>query len=110
MASPASISVKQLTAAAKSSAAKALQQHRAILPTPDYTVGFIPPYWWLDIVIRNPDSKLTLVDAQKLATDVQSGVANSIAPLRSGTGAIIFVGGHVTVGFAPPPDVTVTEE
>lgn len=110
MADPVSISVKQLTAAAKTSAESALKRHAATFAKPDYILGFVPPHWWLGIVIRNPDNKLTLADAQKLATDVQSGVANSITSLHGVTGGIIFVGGHVTVGFAPPPDVTVAEE
>jgi hypothetical protein len=67
------------------------------------------PYWWLGIVIRNPDSQITLAAAQKLATGVQSDVANSVAELRNGTAGIIFVGGHVTIGFAPPPETVIQE-
>lgn len=110
MAGPVSIPVEQLTAAAKSSAANALKAHQATFAKPDCVIGFVPPYWWLGIVIRNPDNKVTLADAQALATDVQSGVARSVTSLSGAAGGIIFVGGHVTVGFAPPPDVTVTEE
>ncbi len=109
MAGPASISVKQLTTAAKASVDKALKQHQAFA-APGRIIGFVPPYWWLGIVIRNPDSKLTLAEAQELASEVQSGVGSSIAQVRNAPAGIIFVGGHVTVGFAPPPDVSVTEE
>jgi hypothetical protein len=110
MAGPVSIPLEQLTAAAKSSVANALKRHEATFAKPDYVIGFVPPYWWLGIVIRNPDNKVTLADAQALATDVQSGVADSVKTLSAPAGGIIFVGGHVTIGFAPPPDVSVTEE
>ena len=45
MAKPVSISVKQISAAAKGSVAKALERRSAVLPKPNYRIGFIPPYW-----------------------------------------------------------------
>lgn len=110
MANPVSIPVKQLTAAAKHSAETALKRHAATFAKPNYIIGFVPPYWWLGIVIRNPDSKVTLAAAQSLATEVQGGIASSVKTLPGGAGGVIFGGGHVTIGFAPPPDVTLSEE
>jgi len=109
MADPVSISVKQVSAVARASVKKAIEGSAAPFLIPNYTVGFIPPYWWLGIVIRNPDSQITLAAAQKLATGVQSDVANSVAELRNGTAGIIFVDGHVTIGFAPPPETVIQE-
>ncbi len=109
MGDPVSISIKQVSAVAKASVTKAIEQRAVQFPIPNYTVGFIPPHWWLGIVIRNPDSEITLADAQKLATNVQSGVASSMTALRGGTAGIIFVGGHVTIGFAPPPETVIQE-
>ncbi len=110
MADPAAISIKQVSTAARASLARVLEQHEAAFPKPDHILGFVPPYWWLGIVIRNPDNKLTLTAVQQVATDVQSGVASSVATMRSGTAGIIFVGGHVTIGFALQPDVILTED
>jgi len=110
MADPVSISVKQLTTAAKGSVAKALDQNKAKFANPDFIFGFLPPPWILGIVIRNVDENVTLADAEKLATDVQAAVSDSV-PTLSGVGkaGIIFVGGHVTIGFAPPPETVIQE-
>jgi hypothetical protein len=105
MADPKSISVKQLSTSAKSSVAKAIAAHQTTFKNPNYTFGFVPPYWWLGIVIRNPDSGVTLAEAQKLASDVAGATG-----LRGGTPGCIIGGGHITVGFAPPLDVSAIEE
>ena len=71
MAGPTSLSVRELSAAAKGSVAKVLEQHKAKFPKPDFHFGFFPPHWWLGIVIRNPDLEhLTLGEANKMAREL----------------------------------------
>jgi prepilin-type processing-associated H-X9-DG protein len=103
MASPASLSARQISQKAKSSVEKALQAHSASFPKPNYTIGFAPP-WIIGIVIRNPDGKVTLADAQKLATEVQGGVAGALA-MRGGKSNVLYGDGHLTLGFEPPDPV-----
>jgi prepilin-type processing-associated H-X9-DG protein len=107
MAGPASISVRQISEKAKSSVEKALQAHSASFAKPNYTIGFVPP-WIIGIVIRNPEGKVTLADAQKLATEVQGGVAGALA-IRGGKTNVLFGDGHLTIGFAPPDPVILEE-
>jgi hypothetical protein len=113
MASPASLSLKNFSATAKTSVAKALEAHTAAFPKPNYTIGFIPP-WWLGIIIINPDEKVTLADAQKLAADVQSGIGRATPTLTAataGTPSVVYGGGHIICGFIRPPDLmSVIEE
>jgi len=109
MAAPASISIKQLAAAARGSAEEAFKRQGLAALKPGYVVGFVPPHWWLGIVIRNPDAGLTVVAAEKVASDVYTSVAGSVPAVHNGTAGIVVGGGHVTIGFAPPPGVEVTE-
>ena len=111
MAKPVSISVKEISAAARGTVAKALDQHKAAFPKPDYRLGYIPPYWWFGIVIYNPlNDNLTLGNAQKLATDVHSGIAASVSSARDGKPGVIFGDGNLTIGFAPPIEINLIEE
>ena len=110
MASPASLSVKDISAAAKSSVDKAIVKHKAAFPTPNYTIGYVPPYWWLGIVLENADNKVTLAQAQALATDVHSGLTSSVAAARGADAGIIFVGGHIICGYYPEPPISVLQE
>lgn len=107
MAGPASISVRQISEKAKSSVEKALHAHSATFPKPTYILGFRPP-WIIGIIIRNPPEKVTLADAQKLATEVQGGVAGALG-MRGGKTNVLFDDGHLTIGFAPPEPVLLQE-
>ena len=112
MAAPTSLSVKEISAAAKGSVAKVLDQHKAKFPKPDYTFGFFPPRWWCGIVIRNPDlDHVTLGEANKMATDLSRAIGGSVAAAKGGkSGAFLEDGGHLTIGFAPPePIQTIVE-
>jgi len=111
MAKPISISVKEISAAAKGTVSKALKDHEAAFPRPDYRLGYIPPYWWFGIVIYNPlDKGLTLDSAQQLATTVHGGIAASVASAKGGKPGVIFGDGGLTIGFAPSPDIGLIEE
>ena len=112
MARPVSLSVKHISAAAKGSVAKALEQHRAAFPTnPDFRIGFVPPHWWFGFVIYNPViDKIGLADAAKLASEVHGGIAGSVASVKGGKPGVVLGDGNLTIGFAPPIEVNVFEE
>ena len=103
MADPTSISLKEISAAARASVAKALEQNKMMLPQPDH-FGYFPPWWWFGFIIRNPDFRNgTLAEAQKLAADVHQGIAASVAIAKGGKPVVIIEDGTITLGFAPAP-------
>lgn len=108
MADPVSISIKDLSAKAKGSVAKALETHHQAFPRPNYTFGFVPP-WWIGIIIRNPLENLTVADARKLATDIHKGVGSSVPALRGSSPGAVVGPGHIICGFIAP-EVAVFEE
>jgi hypothetical protein len=107
MPAPQSISVHKVADAARDSVAKVVAQHKAKLPIPDFRFGFFPPHWWLGIIIRNPDlDKITFGEAQKLATDLARGIGGvAAAGIKPGHPGAVLDNGHLTIGFAPPPEV-----
>lgn len=109
MAGPQSISFRQISAAAKSSATKALEQNKLKLPHP-YVVGFLPPWWWCGIIWRNPIDQVTLGEAERLAADVHKGIAASVPGAKGGKPGVLAAGGFTTIGFAPPIEINVLEE
>jgi hypothetical protein len=111
MAKPVSISVKQISAAAKGSVAKALERRSTVLPKPNYRIGFIPPYWWLGVII-DPQGpvELSLAKGEELAKEVHGGIADAVSAVRGGIPGVISSGGHIICGFLPPPEVELIEE
>ena len=107
MPGPKSISVHKISDAARDTVAKVVAQHKAKLPIPDYRFGFFPPHWWLGIIIRNPDlEKITFGEANRLATDLAKGVGGvAAAGIKPGRPGAVLDNGHLTIGFAPPPEV-----
>ena len=112
MAKPVSISARELTAAAKVSVAKALDQHKAAFPgKPDIRIGFVPPHWWFGFVLDNAQvEKLTFGSANKLAVEVHHGIAGSMPSLKAGKPGAILGHGHTTIGFLPPIEIELIEE
>jgi hypothetical protein len=111
MTKPVSISVKEISAAAKGTVAKALEQHKAAFPKPDYRIGFVPPHWWFGFVIYNPHiGELTLSNAQKLATEVHRGIAGSASSVKGGKPGVMLEDGTLTIGFVPPIEINLIEE
>src|SRR5229473_2631325 len=111
MAKPVSISVKQISAAAKGSVAEALKRHQTAFPKPDYRLGFVPPYWWVGFVIYNPhNDDLTFGNAQKLAAEVHRGIAESVSSVKGGKPGVILGDGNLTIGFVPPIEINLIEE
>jgi prepilin-type processing-associated H-X9-DG protein len=103
MASPASISVTQISQKAKASVEKALQAHSTTFPKPNYVFGFLPPRT-IGIIIRNPDGKVALGAAHETAAALQGGVAGALG-MRGGSANVLFGDGHLTLGFEPPDPV-----
>jgi len=104
MAGPQSISVHKLSDAARGTVAKVLEQHKAKIPLPDYRFGFYPPHWWLGIIVRPPDlDKISLGDAQKLASELTRSIGGvAAAGIKPGHAGVILGDGNLTIGFAPP--------
>jgi hypothetical protein len=106
MAEPRSLSVREVSAAAKSTVAKVLEQHHASFQRPNYHFGFFPPPWWFGIIVINPDlGKVTFKEAEKLAVDLSHGIAGAIPATKGGKPGVILNDGHLTIGFAPPKEI-----
>jgi hypothetical protein len=108
MAGPTSLSATQITAAAKQSVAKALDQHKLKVP-PGFPLGFVrPPWWWLGIIIRNP-GLTDLGQVQSLAKDIHAGIAATVPSVKGGTPGAVLQDGNLTIGFAPPEPINELE-
>ena len=111
MSKPVAISVGEISKAARATVEKALGGHKAAFPViPPHRIGFVPP-WWCGFVIYDAQvDKLGLAEAQKLATEVQTGIAGSVAAVKGGRPGVLLGDGNLTIGFAPPPDVNLFEQ
>jgi hypothetical protein len=111
MARAVSLSVGEISKAAKSSVDKALGSRQAAFPKiPDHRLGFVPPHHWFGFVLSNvPLDKFSLGDAEKLATEVHHGIAASVAGVKGGKPGLVVGGGHITIGFAPPIEIDILE-
>ena len=107
MARAASISVAEISKAAKSSVDKALVARKAIIPTiPTHRLGFVPPHHWFGFIIADKQfEKMTFGDAQRLAVEVHSGISASVAGVKGAKPGFVMGDGHLTIGFAPPVEV-----
>lgn len=110
MAEPKSLSAKEITAAARGTVDKVLEQHGKVLPRPPYIVGFFPPPRWIGIILRERAADLTLGQAEKLATDLTHSIAEKVPAVRAGKPGVLVEGGHTTIGFVPPPDIDFMSE
>jgi hypothetical protein len=108
MAGPVAISIKDLSAKAKSSVAKALETHQRAFPKPNYIIGFAPP-WWIGIILRNPIDTVSVGDARKLAADIHTGVGDAVSTLRGTSPSVVVGPGHITIGFIAPAEAVFEE-
>jgi hypothetical protein len=107
MAEPKSLSVRELTAATKSSVARVVDQQRGKLLKPPYVLGFFPPIW-CGFVIRDIDrDKLTFREAAKIAAEVHKGIAAEVPGAKGGKPGALIQDGFTTIGFAPPIDTLI---
>ena len=111
MARAVSLSVGEISKAAKSSVDKALGARQAAFPKiPDHRLGFVPPHHWFGFVLSNTNiEKLSLGEAEKLATEVHHGIAASVPGVKGGKPGLILGDGDITIGFAPPIEVDFLE-
>ena len=111
MSRPVSISVGEISKAAKATVEKALAGHKAAFPTvPPHRIGFVPPYWWYGFVIFDAQlEKVGLADAQKLATEIHLGIAATQATVKGGRPGVLLGDGNLTIGFAPPIEINLIE-
>ena len=111
MAEPVSLSVRQISAAAKGTVAKALEAHSAAFPKPNYRFGFFPPRYWCGFVIYNGDhGKVSVADTARLAAEVHKGIAAAVPGVKGGKVGSILIDGNLTIGFVPPIEINIIEE
>ena len=110
MAEPKSLSAKEITAAARGTVDRVLEQHGKILPRPPYILGFLPPPRWIGIILRDPPDTLTLGQAEKIATDLTRSIAEKVPAVKAGKPGVVVQGGHTTIGFVPPLDIEFMSE
>jgi hypothetical protein len=110
MADVKTLSAKQLTDAAKHSAAKVLEARAGLKAPPGTTVGFVPPYHWIGLILREEAKLEKIADAKKIAADIHAGISASIPSLKGGTPGAIIHGGHIIMGFVPPREIDVISE
>ena len=90
MAGPASISVKQISSAAKSSVARVLEAQKPPFQKPKFEIGFVPPGWWIGILHR--------------------GIAAAVPAAKAGKPGAAIHDGTITIGFFPPKDIELIQE
>jgi hypothetical protein len=111
MPGPASISVRQISAAAKTSVAKVLEQQKPPFQKPKFEIGFVPPWWWIGIIIRSPEfDQTTFSTAQKLAKDIHRGIGASVPAAKAGKPGAAIKDGTITIGFYPPKEIELIHE
>ena len=110
MADVNSLSAKQLTEAAKRSAGKVLEARIGLKALPSATVGYLPPYHWIGLILREEGQLEKIADATKAAADIHAGIAASVPSLKGGTAGAIIHGGHIIMGFVPPREIDVISE
>lgn len=109
MADARTISAKQVTAAAKSTVAKVVAQHKA-LQRPDIILGFVrPPWWWIGLILREAELK-SIAETEKLAASLHSGISAAVPALKTAKPGAIIQDGTITVGFIAPQELQALEE
>jgi hypothetical protein len=105
MADAKSISVRQITAAAKETVAKVSSQHKALQNRDRIILGFVrPPWWWIGLILR--EAQLESIDeAEKLASSLHSGISASAPALKSAKPSALIQDGMITVGFIAPREL-----
>lgn len=108
---PVSLSVREISKAAKGTVAKTLEQHSKTFSKPDHRVGFFPSRYWVGFVLTDLDhGKVSLDAANKLATDVHHGIAASVPAIKAAKPGAILIDGNLTIGFVPPIEINLIQE
>jgi hypothetical protein len=102
-----SISASQITSAAKSAVAKVQGRHKA-LQQRNIILGFLPPWWWIGLILRNPEIN-SIEEAQTMAGDVHAGIAAEVPAVRGATPGTIIRDHIIICGFILPPEIQAIE-
>lgn len=102
-----SLSASQITAAAKNAVAKVQGRHKE-LQQRNIILGFLPPWWWCGLILRNPGGD-SIEQAQSLSGDVHASMAAEVPALKSATPGTIIRDHTVICGFILPPDIEAIE-
>jgi len=109
MAEAKSISVRQVTAVAKSTVAKVAAQHKA-LTRQNIVLGFVrPPWWWIGLILRE-EELASIAEAETLAASLHEGISAATPALKSAKPGALISGGVITVGFIAPQEIQALEE
>lgn len=110
MAGADSISASKISAAARSSAAKLVEQHKAQLGSAKFEIGFCPPpWWWIGIVIQKPPV-ISLADAGKMATELQRAIGATVPSVKGAKPGAVLLDGNLTIGFVAPKELNIIQE
>jgi hypothetical protein len=112
MAKPVSISVREISAAAKGSVSRALEKHNAAFPVkPGGPIGYFPRPWIFGFILdQDLLEKTALGNAQLLASDVHADIARSMSSVQAGKPGVVIGGGHIICGFFPAAEIEMIEE
>jgi hypothetical protein len=110
---PISISVGEISKAAKTTVKKVLANHKAAFPKiPDHRIGFFPPHYWFGFVMdATPEvEKAAMSELVSVAVEIKRFTADKVgAKIGAGRPGVMLNDGILTIGFAPPIDVNVIE-
>jgi hypothetical protein len=110
MAGADSISAKQISAAARTSAAKLVEQHKPQIGGAKFDIGFCPPpWWWIGIIIRKPPL-ISLADADKMAHELQRAIGDAVPSVKGAKPGAVLLDGNLTIGFVAPKELNIIQE
>jgi hypothetical protein len=108
---PVSISVAEISKAAKTTVGKVLAEHKGTFPAVPQRIGFFPPHYWFGFVMAaTPElEKAALGELQSVAVQIKRATADLANSAGAGRPGVLLNDGLVTIGFAPPIDVNLIE-
>jgi hypothetical protein len=110
---PVSISVSEISKAAKLTVEKVLANHKGAFPKiPDHRIGFFPPHYWFGFIMSaTPEvEKAAMSELMSVAVQIKRSTADQAgASIGGGRPGIMLNDGLLTIGFAPPIDVNLFE-
>jgi hypothetical protein len=110
MAGADSISAKQISAAARTSAAKLVEQHKPQLGTTKFDIGFCPPpWWWIGIILHKPPV-ISIADADKMASELQRAIGSAVPSVKNAQHGAVLLDGNLTIGFVAPKELNIIQE
>lgn len=109
MAGARSLSASQITAAAKRTAAKVAEKNK-MLARPNVICGFVPPWWWIGLILQDHGGLESIDDAQAISGAMHQGISADVPAFKPAHPGTIIDNGRIICGFMPPPGVLAIEE